>query len=375
MRYTWSAVTRSKKHGQTGRQGKYFPRRRFSIAIPGPEKGNVHVPLNPEAVARARRFAETHRAGYADFSGPVVKIGRAEELDEAEHAELEECLKAFIPWRKGPYSIYGHEVQAHWKSELKWERVLRHADALEDKIVADVGCNNGYYMFRMAEQAPRHVIGLDPVGDFHDLFGFLTALYPVPALRFAREGFEYLTNYTDHFDVIFCLGVVYHHPDPIRILRLIHRALKPGGQIVLESMGIPDERIPNAYVPERVPDASGAVSDERVPDASGAVSNERAPGERASDGGERPSYCLFPAKKYAGAIAVWFVPTAGCLCNWLRRANFRDIELHEIARESEQQRTVHAPAPVLADFLDQRNPALTVEGYPAPVRIHLSARR
>ena len=33
---------------------------------------------------------------------------------------------------------------------------------LKNKIIADIGCNNGYYMFRMAAHSPKLVLGFEP---------------------------------------------------------------------------------------------------------------------------------------------------------------------------------------------------------------------
>ena len=38
----------------------------------------------------------------------------------------------------------------------------RPSSYLQDKVVCDVGCANGYYMFRMLESDPKMVVGIDP---------------------------------------------------------------------------------------------------------------------------------------------------------------------------------------------------------------------
>ena len=283
-------------------------------------------------------FAQKHQTKFVDFGGAAVTIGSSSELTDGEHIELESYLRRLGPWRKGPFEIFGHRIDANWKSDIKWDRIKSFLDPLAEKCIADVGCNNGYYMFRMLDQNPASILGLDPRKEFSQMFGFFSELYPTGKMKFIREGYEALQGYKDHFDMIFCMGVIYHHPEPIRILRILHNALKSGGQLILETMGIP----------ERLADAASGMS----------------------------SHCIFPDKKYAGVGSVWFVPTSKCLESWLHRSAYRDIQIQgEWSCEGEQVRTEYAEIPSFEEGLSPDDPSMTVEGYPAPVRIFATARK
>lgn len=283
---------------------------------------------------QALAFAQAHPTSHALFDQPRIAIGRREELSHAEHKELGVYLRDFGPWRKGPFEIFGHAIDANWKCDLKWDRVLEFADSLADRTVCDVGTGNGYYLFRMSSQEPRSVLGLDPTIAFQQSFEFLNAFYPVRCLQFQAAGFEELakTEYAGRFDTIFCLGIVYHHPDPIRLLRILHAALRPGGQLIVESLGLPEN-----YA--------------------------------------RDPVALTPAKgKYAGGGGTWHVPNALGLEQWLRRSGLRDVVARgEYDFLDEQIRTAELPG--LREFLNPSNAGLTIEGYPTPVRMYFSARR
>ena len=54
-----------------------------------------------------------------------------------------ETAKKLIPWRKGPFKIFGLEIDSEWQSNIKYNLIRPHFN-LKDKVVADIGCNNGY---------------------------------------------------------------------------------------------------------------------------------------------------------------------------------------------------------------------------------------
>lgn len=271
------------------------------------------------------------RARRRDFSGDVVIIGRAEELDGADRALVRDALEAFIPWRKGPFSVFGIDIDAEWRSDRKWARLVPELPDLRGKVVADIGCNNGYYMFRMAALEPACVLGFEPFVQHWRAFHMLNGFAGLDNLHAELLGVEHLGLFPACFDVIFCMGILYHRPSPIDCLKNTLAALKPGGTLLLESQIIP---------------------------------------------GEDP-VALFPEKTYAKAPGVWFVPTARCLENWLKRAGFRDIRLfcrHPMSGE-EQRRTAWMRYESYEDFIDKKNPSRTIDGFPAPWRAFFTARR
>ena len=88
--------------------------------------------------------------------------------------------------------------------------------------------------------------------------------------------------------------------------------------------------------------------------------------------GDEP-VALFPERRYAKAPGTYFIPTARCLKNWMLRAGFIDVEIFCIHPMSsvEQRQTEWMTFESYADFIDSDNPSLTVEGYPAPLRVFL----
>lgn len=236
-----------------------------------------------------------------------------------------------MPWRKGPFSVFGIDIDAEWRSERKWQRVEPHLPNLRGKCIADIGCNNGYYMFRIAAENPKLVLGLEPSVQHYYCFKSLNAMAGREDLDIDLLGVEHLPLFPECFDVIFLMGIIYHRPSPIDTLRDIFTALAPGGTVIVESQAIPGE----------------------------------------------DSIALFPDGTYAKVPGTYFVPTGNCLVNWMKKAGFADAELffnHPMS-SLEQRKTEWMTFESYEDFITTDNPELTVEGYPAPHRVFLKGTK
>ncbi len=271
------------------------------------------------------------QSDVSDFSQAIVKMGQKGELSKEKQILFIEALKAFRPWKKGPFELFGTSIDAEWRSDWKWERLLGHFTSLEGRKVADIGCNNGYFMFRMLAENPEFVIGFEPFPRNYWNFQLMQNITHQRKLHFELLGVEHFHLYRKFFDTIFCLGILYHHTDPVGLLKKLHDALAQGGEIVVDCQGIP---------------------------------------------GEEP-LSLTPRRRYARARSIWFLPTQSALENWMLRAGFTNIR-HIFAQPlstEEQRRTEWADIESLADFLDPQDPTLTEEGYPAPWRYYLVATK
>lgn len=267
------------------------------------------------------------RAGHLDFSGDAVTIGRADEISPADRATLLAALRGFMPWRKGPFSVFGIEIDAEWRSNRKWDRLLPMLPDLRDKVVADVGSNNGYYMFRMQHHKPRLVLGFEPYLHHYFTFRLLNGLAGCDNMALELLGVEDLGLFNQSFDVVFLMGILYHRISPVECLKEIKKAMTPGGTLIVESQAIP---------------------------------------------GQEP-VALFPEGRYAKVPGTYFVPTGACVHNWMIRAGFSQVELfcsHAMSSD-EQRRTAWMDFESYSDFIDPHNPQLTIEGYPAPLRVFL----
>ncbi len=268
---------------------------------------------------------------HIDVSSAVVSVGDESQLTAAEHSILREVVASLIPWRKGPFRLFGLEIDAEWRSDRKWDRVRPYLPNLRGKRIADIGSNTGYYMFRMLADEPSLVVGFEPSARCFYSFELVQRFVQDARLQTELLGVEDIVHFADFFDVVFCMGILYHHRNPLALLEGIRAALRQGGEIIVESQAIP---------------GSGPMA-------------------------------LFPLERYGKARNVYFVPTESCLVSWVKRAGFKDVELISsvVLNVDEQRRTEFSPGESLSDFLDARDPTRTIEGYPAPLRIAVRGRK
>ncbi|MDD2789084.1 MAG: tRNA 5-methoxyuridine(34)/uridine 5-oxyacetic acid(34) synthase CmoB [Sulfurimonas sp.] len=252
--------------------------------------------------------------------GDVVKIS-----GDADEANIYEVARVLMPWRKGPFEVCNTFIDTEWKSNIKYNLLRPHFN-LKDKRVADIGCNNGYYMFRMQEDAPRLLVGFDPSPLYKTQFDFINH-FVKSKIVYELLGVEHLEYYEEKFDTIFCLGVLYHRSDPVSMLKSLYRGLDKEGEVILDTFYIEGE-------------------------------------------GEM---CLCPESSYSKIPNIYFVPTIGALKNWCMRAGFSSFEVLETAvtEASEQRKTEWIEGQSLEDFLDPNDVSKTVEGYPAPARVYV----
>jgi tRNA (mo5U34)-methyltransferase len=74
---------------------------------------------------------------------------------------------------------------------------------------------------------------------------------------------------------------------------------------------------------------------------------------------------------------IYFIPTIPALTNWLNRAGFIDIQVIAMTTtdKEEQRVTPWTFEQSLDDYLDIKDKTKTVEGYPAPKRVYIKAKK
>ena len=248
-------------------------------------------------------------------------------LTHNQNLQIKETALLMKPWRKGPFQINDLFIDSEWQSQIKYN-LLEPYFNLKDKIVGDIGCNNGYYLFRMLSHEPKKLIGFDPSAIYYSQFQFLNHFIQ-SEIVYELLGVEHVEFYEHKFDILFCLGVLYHRSDPVAMLKSLYKGLNKGGELILDTFMI--------------------------------------------DGEEE--MCLTPKDRYSKIPNIYFVPTIPALINWCSRAGFESVEILEtmVTHVKEQRKTEWIDTQSLEDFLDPNDKTKTVEGYPAPKRVYIKA--
>lgn len=254
-----------------------------------------------------------------------------DDISDRHRQGIEKLLRNLMPWRKGPYFLYGTHINTEWRSDWKWERVLPHISPLAGRTVLDVGCGSGYHMWRMIGAGAHLVVGIDPMQLFLVQFEAVRKLLNDDRrAHMLPLGIEQLPV-LQAFDTVFSMGVLYHRRSPLDHLLQLKNQLVSGGELALETLVI-----------------------------EGDVNQVLVPGER-----------------YAQMRNVFFIPSAEALKSWLEKSGFVDVRIVDFALTTteEQRRTDWMTSESLAEFLDPDDPSKTVEGYPAPLRAVLVATK
>jgi len=259
-----------------------------------------------------------------NFNLDSIIVGSKSDCSDIERKLIEEKLRQLMPWRKGPYNLFGLILDAEWQSNMKWKRLEGHIKSLKNKLVLDVGCGNGYYGWRMLGKGAEYVVGIDPSLLFYSQFRSIKKYIPDSDIEIIPFGIEELPNSKLYFDTVFSMGVIYHRREPIEFLKQLSRCLKSGGELVIESIVIDSDNLD----------------------------------------------VLIPEGPYAKMKNVWSIPSLKLLVKWINDAGFRNTRVIDTVKTTskEQRITKWMQFESLDDFLDQHDRDKTIEGYPAPVR-------
>jgi tRNA (mo5U34)-methyltransferase len=252
-----------------------------------------------------------------------VEVGELVDFNQGEFKRLENLMKKFKPWRKGPYHIHGLHIDTEWRSDFKWDRLADHISDLTGRYVLDIGCGSGYHLWRMRGAGAKFVVGVDPTQLFLMQFNAVKHFIDDDQVHLLPLGIEQLPELKS-FDTVFSMGVLYHRRSPIDFLYQLKAQLVKGGELVLETLIV--------------------------------------------DGDENT--VLVPGERYAKMRNVWFLPSEKAMCAWLTRCGFSNVRVvnTDITALDEQRKTEWIDTESLKDFLDPEDSSKTIEGYPAPKR-------
>ncbi|WWP02363.1 MAG: tRNA 5-methoxyuridine(34)/uridine 5-oxyacetic acid(34) synthase CmoB [Candidatus Dasytiphilus stammeri] len=266
---------------------------------------------------------------YLDFKYSVTAVNHS--ISKDKKIAITKLLSKLIPWRKGPFYIYGINIDSEWRSDKKWQRIIPHISDLKGRLVLDVGCGNGYHLWRILGSGAKLVIGIDPNKLFFCQFKAIKKLLgnEQHSIHFLPLKIEQLPS-VEAFHTVFSMGVLYHRKSPLDHLCYLRNQLVFGGELILETLII----------------------------------------------NHQYNQIFMPSKYYANMPNVWFIPSASALKIWLKRCGFKEIKIVNFTNitSSEQRSTNWSQSRSLYN-VNITDPTKTVEGYPVPLRVIVIAKK
>ncbi len=131
----------------------------------------------------------------------------------------------------------------HAINPLRFEYILEHCGALRDKKVLDIGCGGGILTESLARTGAE-VTGIDmgkaplSVAKLHRHESKLEINYRLISAEALAE------EEPEQYDLVTCLEMLEHVPDPSSIVKACFDLLKPGGKVVFSTLN----RNPKSYL-------------------------------------------------------------------------------------------------------------------------------
>jgi len=155
-------------------------------------------------------------------------------VDRAEIAKFEALASRW--WDRESEFKPLHDI-----NPLRTNYIDRHA-TLAGKKVLDVGCGGGILSEAMAQRGAE-VTGID-MGEAPLNVARLHALETGVSINYRQVPVEQLAEeMPGTFDVVTCLEMLEHVPDPLSIIKACYRLVKPGGMVFFSTIN----RNPKAY--------------------------------------------------------------------------------------------------------------------------------
>jgi len=123
----------------------------------------------------------------------------------------------------------------HDLNPSRLEYIMKRADGLKDKLILDVGCGGGILSESMAHEG-GHITGID-MGDANLTIAKMHLHESGETVTYRKITVEELAEEEPgHYDIVTCLEMLEHVPDPASIIEACKRLVKPEGHIFFSTV-------------------------------------------------------------------------------------------------------------------------------------------
>lgn len=151
--------------------------------------------------------------------------------DNVDQAEISKFAELASRW----WDPEGEFKPLHQINPLRLDFIQQHTNGLFDLNVVDIGCGGGILAESMA-RAGAHVSAIDmaeaslEVAQLHGLESGVKVNY---ALSTAED---FAVQHQQKFDVVTCMEMLEHVPEPASVIQACADLVKPGGQVFFSTL-------------------------------------------------------------------------------------------------------------------------------------------
>jgi len=133
------------------------------------------------------------------------------------------------------WDLEGEFKPLHQINPLRTGYIAQRAQGLAGKRILDVGCGGGILAESMAKMGAK-VSGID-MGEAQIEVARLHGLESATEVEYQQStAEEFATKYPQQFDVVTCMEMLEHVPDPASVVQACSRLVKPGGHVFFSTL-------------------------------------------------------------------------------------------------------------------------------------------
>jgi len=207
--------------------------------------------LNFSSVPHIQSILETLKVDNmtipaVEFESHILEVISKEPYTDQKQQEIENQSPHILRFRWGHDHDFGSfKVAGLMGTRHIWmlSRILDHFGLqqtdLKGKRVLDIGCWTGGLSMILAKMG-ANVVAIDEVGAYSEIVAFQAKAFGLNNLEARQMNLFNLesSRIAGSFDIVFCMGFIYHISDPIIGLRNAWHCLKAGGSLYLDSKSL-----------------------------------------------------------------------------------------------------------------------------------------
>ncbi|MDP2560140.1 bifunctional 2-polyprenyl-6-hydroxyphenol methylase/3-demethylubiquinol 3-O-methyltransferase UbiG [Psychrobium sp. 1_MG-2023] len=152
--------------------------------------------------------------------------------DNVDHQEIQKFAALAQSW----WDLHGEFKPLHLMNPTRLNYIASKSDGLFNKRVLDVGCGGGILAESMAKLG-GDVLGIDMAEESLNVAKLHSLEAKVDNVDYRQVTVEQLAEEQPHsFDVVTCMEMLEHVPNPESIVAACVKLVKPGGQLFFSTL-------------------------------------------------------------------------------------------------------------------------------------------